>query len=49
MTEEQVSDLVTKYTIPMRFNFFGEEKVNVLELNLALDKMEANNTYNKGV
>ena len=49
MTEEQVSDLVTKYTIPMRFHFFGEEKVNVLELNLALDKMEANNTYNKGV
>ena len=49
MTEEEVSDLVTKYTIPMRFHFFGEEKVNVLELNLALDKMEANNTYNKGV
>jgi K+-transporting ATPase ATPase C chain len=34
---EQVRSLITKYALPQRFGFFGEPRVNVLQLNLALD------------
>jgi K+-transporting ATPase ATPase C chain len=38
LTEQQVADLVKKYTYPRQWSFFGEPTVNVLELNLALDE-----------
>ncbi len=37
MTEEQIGDLVKKFTQRREFGFFGEPRVNVLMLNLALD------------
>ena len=48
MPENQIRELIDKYTEPMRFHFLGEPKVNVLELNLALDKMETATVYKKG-
>jgi len=36
---EQVRDLITKYTKEPQFGVFGESRVNVLELNLALDQL----------
>jgi K+-transporting ATPase KdpC subunit len=35
-----VKTLVKKYTLGRQFFIFGEPRVNVLELNLALDKLE---------
>ena len=37
MSEDQVRDLVAKYTSGRQLGFLGEPRVNVLELNLALD------------
>lgn len=37
--EQQVADLVKKYTYARQFGFLGEPVVNVLELNLALDSL----------
>jgi K+-transporting ATPase ATPase C chain len=34
-----VANLVKKYTSGRQFFIFGEPRVNVLELNLALDKL----------
>jgi len=39
LSEEQVQSLVDKYTQGRQFGFLGEPRVNVLELNLALDKI----------
>jgi K+-transporting ATPase ATPase C chain len=37
LSEDQVRQLVHKYTSGRQFGFLGEPRVNVLELNLALD------------
>jgi potassium-transporting ATPase KdpC subunit len=39
MDKEHVCKLVSLYTEPRQFEYFGEPRVNVLELNLALDEM----------
>jgi potassium-transporting ATPase KdpC subunit len=39
MTEPAVQELVKKYTQERQFGFLGEPRVNVLELNLALDRV----------
>lgn len=41
MSEEQVRELVEQYTEGRTFGFFGETRVNVLLLNLALDEVES--------
>src|SRR5689334_144404 len=41
LSEDQVKSLVDKYTDGRQFGFLGEPRVNVLELNLALDGLLA--------
>ena len=38
MSESEVSEMVTEHTEGRQFGFLGEPRVNVLELNLALDE-----------
>jgi K+-transporting ATPase ATPase C chain len=40
VTPQTVGDLVTKYTTGRTFGVLGEPRVNVLELNLALDELK---------
>jgi potassium-transporting ATPase KdpC subunit len=40
ISETQVSELVTKYTEGRQWGTFGEPRVNVLKLNLALDALK---------
>jgi K+-transporting ATPase ATPase C chain len=39
LSESAVTDLVTAHTTPRQFGLLGEPRVNVLELNLALDAL----------
>jgi potassium-transporting ATPase KdpC subunit len=40
LTEDQVSALVREYTESRQLGILGEQRVNVLKLNLALDKVQ---------
>jgi K+-transporting ATPase ATPase C chain len=40
LPESEVRDLVTSHITPRQFGLLGEARVNVLELNLALDAMQ---------
>ncbi len=40
LTEDKVRNLVTANIQPRQFGVFGEPRVNVLELNLALDQLQ---------
>jgi potassium-transporting ATPase KdpC subunit len=40
LEEDQVKSLITKYTEGRQLGFLGEPRVNVLELNLALDDLK---------
>ena len=40
LDEAQVKSLVDEYTVGRQFGFLGEARINVLELNLALDGLQ---------
>ena len=42
LSETSVQNLVQAHTMPRQFGALGEPRVNVLELNMALDRMSAN-------
>lgn len=48
LPKEKLQELVKKYATYPRFGFLGEPKVNVLELNLALDEIERSRILEKG-
>jgi K+-transporting ATPase ATPase C chain len=39
LTEQQVGDLVARHVEERTFGIFGERRINVLALNLALDSL----------
>lgn len=44
ISEEKLKELVAKHTVERQFGFLGEPRVNVLELNLDLDKISERTT-----
>ena len=38
MSEQRVNELIRQHTVARTFGLLGEPRVNVLELNLALDE-----------
>lgn len=40
VSQEKIRHLIAQYTLPKYLDFFGEARVNVLQLNLALDQMQ---------
>lgn len=40
ISEERLKELIAKHTEPRQFGFLGEPRVNVLELNLTLDRLD---------
>ncbi|MCY6410748.1 potassium-transporting ATPase subunit KdpC [Acinetobacter sp. VNH17] len=40
LTEQQVENVVKQHIQPKQFGLFGQERVNVLQLNLALDQLQ---------
>ncbi|NNP67832.1 potassium-transporting ATPase subunit KdpC [Acinetobacter sp. Ac_5812] len=42
LAEQQLRDLVQQQIQPAQFNLYGQARVNVLELNLALDQLSSN-------
>jgi K+-transporting ATPase ATPase C chain len=44
VSEEKIKELVAKHTTLRQFGFLGEPRVNVLELNLDLDKISERTT-----
>lgn len=49
LTQAQVSSLVEKHIEPRQFGILGEPRVNVLELNLALDEMTKSDSKPKNL
>ena len=41
MSEDAVKSLVASHITPRQFGLLGEPRVNVVELNMDLDKMES--------
>lgn len=40
LTEQQVENIVKQHIQPKQYGLFGQERVNVLQLNLALDQLQ---------
>ncbi|WHP05897.1 MULTISPECIES: potassium-transporting ATPase subunit KdpC [Acinetobacter] len=40
LTEQQVENVIKQHIQPKQFGLFGQERVNVLQLNLALDQLQ---------
>ncbi|MDM1020395.1 potassium-transporting ATPase subunit KdpC [Acinetobacter sp. VNK23] len=40
LTEKQVENVIKQHIQPKQFGLFGQERVNVLQLNLALDQLQ---------
>ncbi|NOU16200.1 MAG: potassium-transporting ATPase subunit KdpC [Bacteroidales bacterium] len=45
--KQQLVDLIKSKTEEMQFGLLGEPRINILDLNIELDKLDRNNTNNK--